>query len=218
MPPHDSAIFLRKPHAPLGVYAVLGNQDRKGNAADVEVQFARAGIRVLENAAVTISAPRGPLQLGRYRRFLDTVLGPGAGAGGHPKKCRRHLLHPFARSVSAFAEKLRSDGGRSHPWRPGAGAFCRVAGSAIALRPALCRRVCPRRSKTPVCQHRNRHQHLSGAPWCSARNIASAPTIAAHCGWTDASLKTLHFPPALRTHAHGRPPICLCDENIHLTN
>ena len=71
MPPHDSAIFLRKPHAPLGVYAVLGNQDRKGNAADVEVQFARAGIRVLENAnaAVTISAPRGPLHLASIGDF-----------------------------------------------------------------------------------------------------------------------------------------------------
>lgn len=50
---------LSRLHAPLGVVAVLGNHDHSTDAAMVRAALERAGVTVLDNAAVT----RGPLAI-----------------------------------------------------------------------------------------------------------------------------------------------------------
>jgi uncharacterized protein len=56
-------MHLKPLHAPLGVYAVIGNHDRWEDAAHIAATFRAAGIPVLENENMRISTPRGSLTL-----------------------------------------------------------------------------------------------------------------------------------------------------------
>ena len=58
VPPQTTANALRALHAPLGVYAVLGNHDCWLDAPGVRAAFERAGIPVLDDAAREIDPSR----------------------------------------------------------------------------------------------------------------------------------------------------------------
>jgi predicted MPP superfamily phosphohydrolase len=61
VPPDSIARVLARLRAPAGVFAVLGNHDRTYNAPWVQSSLASAGIRVLEDTAVAITTPSGPV-------------------------------------------------------------------------------------------------------------------------------------------------------------
>lgn len=63
VPPEPIAEGLRGLHSRLGTYAVLGNHDRKFNGPEVQSALEAAGIHVLEDTAVMVQAPGGPLWL-----------------------------------------------------------------------------------------------------------------------------------------------------------
>ena len=60
-PPEPIAAELRQLSAPLGVFGVLGNHDRLVGGARVRRALVGAGIRVLEDTAVSVDTPEGPL-------------------------------------------------------------------------------------------------------------------------------------------------------------
>jgi predicted MPP superfamily phosphohydrolase len=59
VPPETTADALRALHAPLGVYAVLGNHDCWLDAPRMRTAFERAGIPVLSDAAREVDPSRG---------------------------------------------------------------------------------------------------------------------------------------------------------------
>lgn len=61
--PEVFAEELRALHAPLGVYATLGNHDWWFDGPRVQRALEKAGIVVLENRAVRLNAPGGPVWL-----------------------------------------------------------------------------------------------------------------------------------------------------------
>lgn len=61
--PETFAPILKNLHAPLGVYAVLGNHDWWYNAPKVRTALEANGIKVLENESVEINGPGGPFVL-----------------------------------------------------------------------------------------------------------------------------------------------------------
>lgn len=64
MPIEEIAAHLRPLHAPLGVYAVLGNHDRgQGGGGHIAAVLTKAGMPDFENAHIVIPSPRGPLTL-----------------------------------------------------------------------------------------------------------------------------------------------------------
>ncbi len=63
MPIEEIARHLKPLHAPLGVYAVMGNHDRGENAGHIAAVLTQTGILDLENRPVVISTARGPLYL-----------------------------------------------------------------------------------------------------------------------------------------------------------
>jgi predicted MPP superfamily phosphohydrolase len=54
---------LRGLHAPLGVFAVMGNHDRVAGVDSIPLAFKNAGIPMLENARVVLPAPRNNITL-----------------------------------------------------------------------------------------------------------------------------------------------------------
>lgn len=61
--PETFAPILKNLHAPLGVYAVLGNHDWWYNAPKVRTALEANGIKVLENESVELNGPGGPFVL-----------------------------------------------------------------------------------------------------------------------------------------------------------
>jgi predicted MPP superfamily phosphohydrolase len=85
MPIETIVARLKGLHAPLGVYAVLGNHDHWEDADNIARVFQQAGIPVLENAHLMLPAPRNAVALvgigdrssgaARPRRALAGVSG-----------------------------------------------------------------------------------------------------------------------------------------------
>jgi predicted MPP superfamily phosphohydrolase len=63
MPIETIVAGLRRLHAPLGVYAVLGNHDRWEDPENIARVFRQAGIPVLENSHLMLPAPRNGIAL-----------------------------------------------------------------------------------------------------------------------------------------------------------
>ena len=61
VPPRAIAEVLGRLRAADGVAAVLGNHDHPSNRPDVETALTSAGIRVLEDTAIRLSTPGGPV-------------------------------------------------------------------------------------------------------------------------------------------------------------
>jgi len=61
--PDAVARILARLDAPLGTFAVLGNHDWKATGAGMWAALWRAGVPVLENEAVRLTAPGGPLHV-----------------------------------------------------------------------------------------------------------------------------------------------------------
>lgn len=61
VPPEPIAAELSRLRAPAGVVAVMGNHDRAFNGPRVRRALESAGIRVLEDTAVRVATPAGPL-------------------------------------------------------------------------------------------------------------------------------------------------------------
>jgi predicted MPP superfamily phosphohydrolase len=59
----EIAAHLKPLHAPLGVYAVLGNHDHWEDADHIAAMLTKAGMPDFENAHITIPSPRGLLTL-----------------------------------------------------------------------------------------------------------------------------------------------------------
>jgi predicted MPP superfamily phosphohydrolase len=68
-PPEPIARALRQLHAPTGVVAVLGNHERMWNAARTRSALESAGIRVLEDTAVRVVTPSGPIWIAGVSDF-----------------------------------------------------------------------------------------------------------------------------------------------------
>lgn len=61
VPPENIAEVLSQLSAPLGVHAVLGNQDWWNSGAEVRQALVRAGLTVLDNERVAVRTADGPL-------------------------------------------------------------------------------------------------------------------------------------------------------------
>ena len=61
VPPEPTVAVLRELRAPLGVFAVLGNHDWWYDGVRVGRAFTDAGISVLDDEAVAVATPGGPL-------------------------------------------------------------------------------------------------------------------------------------------------------------
>ena len=85
MPMETIAAHLKQLHAPLGVYAVLGNHDRWEDAARIGAALRQAGIADLENASRKLPAPRGGVTLvgigDRHSRGADPDMALAGVAG-----------------------------------------------------------------------------------------------------------------------------------------
>jgi hypothetical protein len=88
MPIETIARHLKELHAPLGVYAVIGNHDRWENQAHITAVLERAGIGVLENASVAIRTPRGILYLAGIGDFYTHAANATQALAGVPKDAR----------------------------------------------------------------------------------------------------------------------------------
>jgi predicted MPP superfamily phosphohydrolase len=87
--PIEAIVAHLKPlHAPLGVYAVIGNHDRWEDAARITRAFEHAGIGVLENAPVAIRTARGVLHLAGIGDFHTHASNPAQALTGVPKRAR----------------------------------------------------------------------------------------------------------------------------------
>jgi len=67
--PEELTGELSRLRAPAGVAAVLGNHDRAKGAHRMHDALTRAGIRVLEDTAVSVSTPSGPLWIAGVSDF-----------------------------------------------------------------------------------------------------------------------------------------------------
>jgi predicted MPP superfamily phosphohydrolase len=67
--PEDIARELSRLRAPAGVVAVLGNHDRALGARRVQRALSAVGVRVLEDTAVRLSAPSGPVWIAGISDF-----------------------------------------------------------------------------------------------------------------------------------------------------
>jgi uncharacterized protein len=74
---------LKALHAPLGVYAVLGNHDRGESPEHIGNAFRQAGIPDLENAHVILPAPRNAVAL--------VGIGDRASGAARPRKALEHV-------------------------------------------------------------------------------------------------------------------------------
>ena len=84
MPIEIIAPHLKKLKAPLGVYAVLGNHDNWNmGGSHIGAILAAAGIPDLENAALSLTGPRGP--------FYLVGIGDYHSGMAHPPRVFRHL-------------------------------------------------------------------------------------------------------------------------------
>ena len=86
MPIGTVVAHLKRLHAPLGVYAVIGNHDRWDDPGRIVSSFRAAGISVLENTHVMLPPPRNGIALvglgdrdnggPKVKRSLAGVTGP----------------------------------------------------------------------------------------------------------------------------------------------
>ncbi|HKQ10675.1 MAG TPA: metallophosphoesterase [Rhizomicrobium sp.] len=99
MPVPIIAAHLKPLHAPLGVYAVIGNHDREEDAASVYKALRSVGIDVLENQHVPLSAPHGPLFLAGIGDFHTGASRPTQALAGiaanMPVLCFTHTQDVF---------------------------------------------------------------------------------------------------------------------------
>ncbi len=93
---------LKKLHAPLGVYAVLGNHDRWEDAENIARVLRQAGIPVLDNTHLMLPAPRSDVAL--------VGIGDRSSGGARPLQALSGVTGPalcFTHSPDIFP-RLRS--------------------------------------------------------------------------------------------------------------
>ena len=100
----EIARHLRNLHAPLGVYAVIGNHDRDENAGHITAVLNAAGLTVLENAHVAIPSPQGVLYLAGIGDHRGGASKPGLALQGIPGGAQALC---FTHSPDAFPELPR---------------------------------------------------------------------------------------------------------------
>ncbi len=85
MPIEEIAAHLKPLHAPLGVYAVLGNHDRwEGGGGHIAAVLTKAGMPDFENAHIAIGTPRRPLALVNIGDFRSGAAHPFRALKGVP--------------------------------------------------------------------------------------------------------------------------------------
>jgi predicted MPP superfamily phosphohydrolase len=97
MPIKTIVAHLKGLHAPLGVYAVLGNHDRGRDPTGIGMAFWNAGIPDLENTHVMLPAPRQQIAL--------VGIGDHASGGARPKRALLGVRAPalcFTHSPDIF--------------------------------------------------------------------------------------------------------------------
>jgi uncharacterized protein len=80
----EIAAHLKPLHAPLGVYAVLGNHDHWENADHIAAVLTKAGMPDFENAHIVIPTPRGPLTLVNIGDYHSGAAHPPRALRGVP--------------------------------------------------------------------------------------------------------------------------------------
>jgi predicted MPP superfamily phosphohydrolase len=75
---------LRRLHAPLGVYAVIGNHDRWENAGRIALALGAAGIPVLENANTILPSGQGMVALAGIGDFYTQASDAETAVSGLP--------------------------------------------------------------------------------------------------------------------------------------
>ncbi len=107
MPIQTVAARLKHLHAPLGVYAVIGNHDRWEDAEGISAAFRSVGIAVLENRNLGLSTRHGQVFLAGIGDFHTHASDPAqalAGiAAGEPALCFTHTQDVFPRLPPACA-------------------------------------------------------------------------------------------------------------------
>jgi hypothetical protein len=105
VPIERTAPLLKSLHAPLGVYAVIGNHDRWDDAARVAAVLERNGIPVLENKAVAIRRGARTLYLAGIGDFYTHAAYPARALASVPQG---HAALCFTHSPDVFPELPRT--------------------------------------------------------------------------------------------------------------
>lgn len=99
MPIETIVRLLRPLHAPLGVYAVLGNHDHWEDGPKIAAAFESVHIPVLDNTARAIPTPHGPLYLAGigddYTRHADPARALASVPAGQRALCFTHSPDVF---------------------------------------------------------------------------------------------------------------------------
>ena len=112
VPPEPIAAALRGLRSAYGTYAVLGNHDRRSDGPRVRRALETAGIHVLEDTAVVISTPGGPLWLAGVS---DAWTGPHDVRGHSPRSRTTARRCSSSRTIRTCFPRSRRV--RSLPWQ-----------------------------------------------------------------------------------------------------
>ncbi|HEX6735524.1 MAG TPA: metallophosphoesterase [Azonexus sp.] len=113
--PAAIAVELARLKAPLGVYATLGNHDWWHDGEQVRQALTEAGITVLENAAVALPTPAGPLWLAGIGDDMTDHARPEKALAGVPAEARLIvMMHDPANAPDLPARTLVAFAGHTH--------------------------------------------------------------------------------------------------------
>lgn len=113
--PETIASELGKLHAPLGVFATLGNHDVWWGAATIRKALAAAGIEVLENEAKMLSTANGPLWLAGLGDDMTGQADPAKAFAQVPPKAKLIvMMHDPANAPDLPAQTVVAFAGHTH--------------------------------------------------------------------------------------------------------
>lgn len=113
--PAAIAAELARLKAPLGVFATLGNHDWWHDGEQVRQALVEAGITVLENAAVPLPSPAGPLWLVGIGDDMTGHAQPAKALAGLPAAARLIvMMHDPANAPALPARTLVAFAGHTH--------------------------------------------------------------------------------------------------------
>ena len=161
VPPEAIAVELASLRAPAGVLAVLGNHDAWLDHDRVRRAVEHAGIRVVEDTAVRVDTPAGPVwvagvsDLWTRPHDIKAALAGSAGRWGS-----RSPAHPQSGHLSRYSGSRDADARGPYARRPGALPASGGPDRAVDVSSAFRRGPCGRGGPASFRRDRHRDEHI----------------------------------------------------------